>query len=74
MMGRQVPSVRLDDAAGGIAPFHLTIIGLRYPWPARSEEASRGAGRSIDERTVRGVPTPLLLATRVTPCDGITCS
>jgi hypothetical protein len=33
VMGRQVPSVRLDDAAGGIAPFHLTIIGLPYPWP-----------------------------------------
>jgi hypothetical protein len=59
VMGRQVPSVRLDDAAGGIAPFHLTITGLRYPGSACSEETSGGAGRSIDERTVRGVPTPL---------------
>src|SRR5688572_12545460 len=42
--------------------------------PGCSEEASGWAGRSVDERTARGVPTPLLLAMHVSPCDGNTCS
>jgi hypothetical protein len=46
-MGRQVPSVRLDDAAGGIAPFHLTIIGLRYPKPETLQRDIR-VGRPLD--------------------------
>jgi len=71
VMERQVPSVRLDDAKGGIAPFHFALTGLHYSLaPLRRD---RWAGRLFfDERTVRGVPTPLLLSMRAVPCDGTT--
>jgi hypothetical protein len=77
VLKREVPSVRLDEAAGGIAPFHvdahrsrLLACSFRGDW-LREERACR---LFFHERTVRRVPTPLLLSMCVVPCDGTTQS
>jgi hypothetical protein len=69
VMERQVPSVRLDGAAGGIAPFRVALTGLCYSLTTAPKRQRAGRLFSM-ERTVRGVPTPLLLSMHALPCDG----